>query len=60
VVGYRVKAVVMLDFVLIMMTAVWIIIGVFRGLSNLEVWYNYVYVILNIATLTLNLVVIRK
>ncbi|MBT4539505.1 hypothetical protein HOI26_00685 [Candidatus Woesearchaeota archaeon] len=55
-----VKAIILLNIVLIMMTAVWILVGVIRGLSALEMWYNYTYVTLNIGTLILNLLLIRS
>lgn len=54
------KAVTILDLVLILMTATWIIFGVFRGLSILEIFYNWVYVMVNILTLILNLRLINK
>lgn len=53
------KAVAILDSVLIMMTAVWILVGVYRGLAQMDLWYNHVYVILNILTLILNLKIIN-
>ena len=49
----------MLDFVLLMMTVTWIIVSVYRGMSNIEWIYNYTYVIMNIITLLLNLKLIR-
>ena len=52
-------AVIVLDFILIMMTATWIIVSVYRGMSNVEWIYNYTYVILNMVTLVLNLKLIR-
>lgn len=55
-----VLAVVMLDFILIMMTAGWIFVGIYRGLSNLDLWYNYTYVIINLVTLILNLTIITE
>jgi len=58
-VNTTVRAVALLDFILILMTGVWIMVGIYRGLSNLDWWYNYIYVILNITTLILNLKVIR-
>lgn len=50
---------VLLDFTLILMAAVWLMVGLYRGLTNLELWYNFVYVILNVAALSLNLKIIK-
>ena len=52
-------AVIVLDFILIMMTATWVIVSVYRGMSNIEWIYNYTYVILNMITLVLNLKLIK-
>ncbi len=49
------QAVIILDIVLIMMTVVWILRGVFVGLGVIEIIYNYIYVFTNILTLILNL-----
>ena len=54
------RAIIILDIVLILMTASWISFGVYRGLSTLEVAYNWVYVIVNIITLILNLRIINR
>ncbi len=52
------KAVILLDIVLIMMTVIWILRGIFVGLGYVELIYNYVYVLVNILTLFLNLRII--
>lgn len=49
-----------MDFTLILMTAVWMLVGIYRGLSNLDLWYNYLYVFMNIVTLILNLKIISQ
>jgi hypothetical protein len=56
----RVKAVTILDMVLIIMTGSWITFGVYRGLSTLELAYNWIYVIVTISTAILNLRLIHK
>tara|TARA_Y100000310_G_scaffold61409_1_gene56676 strand:- start:560 stop:748 length:189 start_codon:yes stop_codon:yes gene_type:complete len=53
-------AVTILDMVLILMTATWMIFGVYRGITILELIYSWTYVIVNIATLILNLRLINK
>ena len=53
-------AIVLLDFILIMMTATWIIVSIYHGISKTDSWYNYTYVLLNILTLLLNLSQIKK
>ncbi|MBU0627984.1 MAG: hypothetical protein KKC75_02250 [Nanoarchaeota archaeon] len=58
--GYKTKvAVSVLDFVLIMMTAMWIFAGIARGLDFIELGYNYLYLTLSIVTLILNLKLIN-
>jgi hypothetical protein len=54
------KAVTILDIVLILMTANWILFGIYRGISILELVYNWIYVLINILTLILNLRLINK
>lgn len=54
------KAVTLLDIVLIIMTASWISFGIYRGLSTLEIIYNWIYVIVNISALILNMRIITK
>jgi len=54
------RAVTILDMVLILMTATWISFGVYRGISTLEIIYNWVYIIVNISTLILNIKLINK
>lgn len=54
------SAIMILDFVLIMMTATWIIITIFRGLDFLEIGYLYLYLIINAITLVLNLRMMNK
>ena len=54
------KAITLLDLVLIFMTAAWILFGVFRGITLLELAYNWVYVIVAITTLILNIRVINE
>lgn len=55
-----IRVIAILDFVLIMMTAVWIMVSISRGMSELDLWYNYTYVILNILTLFLNLKLLKS
>ena len=49
-----------LNVFLILLTAVWVLYGIYKGLENLEMAYNYVYVIVTIMTLALNLRIINK
>ena len=54
------KAITLLDLVLIFMTAAWILFGVFRGITLLELAYNWIYVIVAILTLILNIKIINE
>ena len=57
----RIKiAVILLDFILIMMTATWLLASIYKGMSKLDLWYNFIYVTLNIMTLILNLLLIKN
>ena len=49
-----------LDFVLIYLTALWLIRGLTYGLTNIEITFNYSYLLINITALILNLVVIYR
>ena len=49
-----------LNIFLILLTAVWILYGIYKGLETLEMMYNYVYVSVTILTLILNLRIINK
>ncbi len=55
-----VTAIVLLDIILIMMAGGWILASLYRGMSNLDLWYNGIYITLNIATLILNLILIKS
>lgn len=52
-------AVTLLDFVLILMTATWIIVNLAQN-TILELSYNVIYVIINITTLILNIRILNK
>ena len=56
----RIRAITILDMVLMLMTASWIVFGVYRGLSNLELAYSWMLVIVTIITLILNLRIIHE
>ena len=49
------KAIIVLDMVLLIMTAAWILFGVARGIGRIELMYNYVYIITLTITLLLNM-----
>jgi hypothetical protein len=51
-------AIIYLDISAILMTATWVLFGVFRGLTLLELSYNYIYAVVVLVSLILNLVVI--
>jgi hypothetical protein len=53
-------AVIFLDFVLIMMTATWVIVGIQRQLTVIDLTYNVIYVIVSIVTLFLNILLIHR
>ena len=55
-----ISAITLLDYALILMTAMWIIMGIYRNLSYSDIIYNIVYVCVNITTLLLNIKVINK
>lgn len=38
-------AIIVLDIIAILMTGGWVIYGVYRGVEFLEIFYNYIYVI---------------
>ena len=54
------RAITVLDITLILMTAVWILFGVYRGLTLVEMIYNWIFVTVNISTLILNLRLINR
>jgi hypothetical protein len=54
------RAITILDITLILMTAVWILFGVYRGLTLVEMVYNWIFVTVNISTLILNLRLINR
>lgn len=49
-----------LDFMLIFLTALWLIRGLYYGLTKIEITFNYAYLLINITALLLNLVVIYR
>tara|TARA_Y100000310_G_scaffold345863_1_gene471766 strand:- start:35860 stop:36045 length:186 start_codon:yes stop_codon:yes gene_type:complete len=49
------KAIVILDMVLLIMTASWILFGVAKGISLIKLTYNYVYMIILTIALMLNM-----
>lgn len=54
------KAVVFLDMVLLLMTASWVLFGISRGIGFIELIYNYIYIIISMLTLLLNIMVLKK
>lgn len=54
------RAVVFLDMVLLVMTGSWILFGVSKGIDNIELIYNYVYVLIALVALLLNIKVIYE
>jgi len=56
----RIRAIIILDVLLIFMTTTWLLISITKGMSEIELWYNFVYVTLNTSTLILNLTVLQK
>ena len=53
------KAIIILDLILIIMTASWVLFGISRGLDLIELIYNYIYVIVALMTAILNIIVIK-
>lgn len=53
-------AIVALDIMAIFMTAGWIIFSVFRGITFLEIFYNYTYVTIVITALILSIIKMIK
>lgn len=54
------KAVIFLDMVLLVMTGSWILFGISKGIDNIELAYNYVYVLVALVTSILNIWLIHK
>tara|TARA_Y100000034_G_C6859411_1_gene390948 strand:+ start:193 stop:369 length:177 start_codon:yes stop_codon:yes gene_type:complete len=48
-------AIIALDIVAILMTAGWVIFGVYKGIDFLEIFYNYTYAIIVILSYLLNI-----
>mgnify|MGYP001558698674 CR=1 len=55
-----VSLITLLDFMLIMMTAFWILLSLTKTLSFFELVYDIVYVITNITALFLNIRLLRR
>ena len=49
-------AIVILDFVAIFMTAGWILYGIYKGITFLEIYYNYVYIVVIVSSNILNII----
>lgn len=49
------KFVIILDMVLLVMTASWVLFGLSKGIDNIELTYNYVYVVVAIVSSILNI-----
>lgn len=49
------KAIILLDIVAILMTAGWILYGIYRGVEFLEIFYNFVYVIVVLSSYILSI-----
>ena len=56
----KIRAIVILDYILIMMAATWIIASLSKGNSNFELWYDIIFITLSIITLLLNLSVLKE
>ncbi len=54
------KTIIYLDMVLLIMTGGWILFGLSKGIDNIELAYNYVYVIIAIITFILNIKVLQE
>lgn len=54
------KAVVFLDMVLLVMTGSWILFGISQGIDAIELIYNYVYVLVALVALLLNIKIIYE
>jgi len=49
-------SIIILDITSILMTAGWILFNVIKGISFLEIFYNYIYVIVVIGALLLSII----
>ena len=49
------KLVIILDMVLLVMTASWVLFGLSRGIDRIELFYNYVYIMIALITSILNI-----
>ncbi|MBU0460367.1 MAG: hypothetical protein KKH52_00975 [Nanoarchaeota archaeon] len=54
------KIIIYLDMLLLIMTASWIIFGVSKSVNNIELVYNYTYIITLTIALLLNIKVIHQ
>ena len=51
-----VAAIVILDITALLMTAGWVVYSVYKGTSFLEVFYNYIYIIVVMSSSILNII----
>ncbi len=49
------KLVIILDMVLLVMTASWVLFGLSKGIDNIELIYNYVYIAVALISSILNI-----
>lgn len=54
------KVVIFLDMVLLIMTAAWILFGLSKDMTTIELGYNYVYVFVATITALLNIKMLQK
>lgn len=54
------RTIIYLDMVLLIMTGGWILFGLSKGIDTIELFYNYVYVIIAITAFILNIKVLRE
>ena len=54
------NALILLDLVLLYMTIGWMLFALWRGASNLELFYNYTYMLLMFFGMILNIRILKK
>jgi len=48
-------AIIFLDIIAILMTGGWVIYGIYRGVEFLEIFYNYIYIIVVLSSYMLSI-----
>jgi|TARA_Y100000310_G_scaffold270277_1_gene283996 hypothetical protein len=53
-------ALILLDLVLLLMAMGWMLVALWRGVVNIELFYNYTYIVLMLFAMVLNVRMLKK